>query len=324
MKQETTSQQFRLGIFVLSGVLLFVATVYFIGSKQNIIGKTIVIQARFNNVNGLQLGNNVRYSGINVGTVKDIYMVNDTLIGIDMGINQKIAAYIKKNAVATVSSDGLVGSMIVNIIPGKGEAAPIGPGDCIQSYSRVRTDDILNTLNVTNENAALLTADLLKITKEITTGKGTIGTLLNDTLMASDVRRILQNLNEASNEASQMMSRTNRLIGSLESKNNVVAVLNDTTVAHSIRNMIIDLRQSSHAIHETVSNLNQTISNVRQGNGAINYLSNDPKLVRQIDSTVTRIESASRKLDQNMEALQHNFLLRGYFKKLEKKNGQRK
>ncbi len=318
MKQETTSQQFRLGIFVILGVFIFVVAVYYIGSKQNLFGNTVLISADFNNVNGLQPGNNVRYSGINAGTVRNISMINDTLIRVDMAIDNAILSHIKRNAVATISSDGLVGSMIVNIIPGKADAPVLVAGDHIRSYSRVRTDDILNTLNVTNENAALLTVDLLKITREITSGKGSIGTLLNDTVMASDLKSTLRHLNLASADAEKVMAQADQIVASLGNKNNLIGVINDTATAHKIENIVGSLEQSSAQISRTVSNLNTVVENAREGNGAINYLSNDARLVSQIDSTIARIHAASQKLDENMKALQSSFLLRSYFKQRDK------
>lgn len=315
MKRESTSQQLRLGIFVILGLLVFIATVYFIGSKQNIFGKTITISARFNNVSGLQSGNNVRYSGINVGTVRSISMINDTIICVEMMIEADIVPHIKKNAVATITSDGLVGSMIVNVVPGKGESHIIAAGDEIQSYSRIRTDDILNTLNVTNENAALLTVDLLKITKEITAGKGTIGTLLNDTLMSKDIKKSLQHLKVASGEAASLISNANQMVNALQHQGSLIGVLKDTAMAGKINGIVDNIDRSSKALQQITLNLNATILNAKDGQGVINYLSNDPKLVKQIDSTIVHIESASYRLDENMRAMQDNFLLRGYFKK---------
>ena len=72
MKTSNT-QKFNLGIFVLLSTIILITALYFIGNRQNLFGKTFRISAVFNNVNGLQLGNNVRYSGINVGTVKKYY-----------------------------------------------------------------------------------------------------------------------------------------------------------------------------------------------------------------------------------------------------------
>src|SRR6478736_5095986 len=117
--EKTTSQKIRLGIFVIIGLALFIVTVYFIGQKQKLFGGTNDLYTVFNNVNGLELGNNVRYSGVNVGTVSEIIMINDTTIKVTMMIDDAIFHHIKKNAIATIKSDGLVGNMIINIVPGK-------------------------------------------------------------------------------------------------------------------------------------------------------------------------------------------------------------
>lgn len=316
--EKTASQKIRLGLFVIIGLALFVLTIYFIGSKQQMFGKTETLTAVFNNVAGLQLGNNVRYSGINVGTVRGIEIVNDTTINVEMQIDQTILPHIKKNAVATIGSDGLVGSVIINIIPGQGDALPVQPGDFIKSNNRVRTDDMLSTLNVTNENAAQLTADLLKITNDINNGKGTIGVLLRDSAMANDLKATIHNLKITSEKTSKTMDNLNRQIAGLDHKDNVIGVLKDTVVGNKIRHIVTNLDSSSQEITKVVANLNTTISNAKDGKGAINYLSNNPKLVKQIDSTMTNINQASQKLNENLEALKSNFLFRGYFKKQEK------
>ena len=192
--EKTASQKIRLGLFVIIGLLIFILAVYFIGDKQKMFGKTNHLSAVFNNVSGLQLGNNVRYSGINVGTVRAIEMINDTTIKVDMIIDKTIFKHIKKNAIAIIGSDGLVGNMIINILPGKEDQTPVEPGDQIKSMSRIRTDDMLNTLGVTNKNASLLTIDLLKITKEITQGKGTVGLLIKDSVLSKDLKETMRYL----------------------------------------------------------------------------------------------------------------------------------
>jgi phospholipid/cholesterol/gamma-HCH transport system substrate-binding protein len=316
--EKATTQKMRLGIFVIIGLMLFVLAIYFIGEKQKMFGETNKLSAVFNNVSGLQLGNNVRYSGINVGTVRGISMINDTTIHVDMIIDKSVFKHIKKNAVATIGSDGLVGNMIINITPGENSFSAVQPGDIIKSVNRIRTDDILNTLNVTNKNAALLTIDLLKITKEITQGKGTVGLLINDTIMGSDLKQTMQYLKLTSKGTSESVSKLNELIVTLNNKDNVIGVLKDTAVANKIKAIVGNLEHSSDGINKVVNNLNTTITNVKDGKGALNYLSNDPELVRKIDSTMTNINQASFRLNEDLEALKHNFLFRGYFKKQEK------
>ena len=320
--EKTTSQKIRLGLFVIIGLLIFILAVYFIGDKQKMFGKTNHLEAVFNNVNGLQLGNNVRYSGISVGTVRGIEMINDTTIRVDMIIDKTIFTHIKKNAIATIGSDGLVGNMIINIIPGIGEEASVQPGDEIRSRNRVSTDDIFNTLSKTNKNAATLTANLLKITDKMMDGKGTMGSLITDTLMARDLKETMRYLKLTGKGASETVLKLNQLIESLDSKDNVIGVIKDSAVAHKIKNMVTNLDQSSVGIDKAITNLNATIKNIKDGKGAINYLSNDPKLVRNIDSTITNINQASFRLNENLEALKHNFLFRGYFRKLEKEKAK--
>ena len=316
--EKSTTQKMRLGIFVIIGLMLFVLAIYFIGEKQKMFGETNKLSAIFNNVSGLQLGNNVRYSGINVGTVRGISMINDTTIRVDMIIDKSVFKHIKKNAVATIGSDGLVGNMIINITPGENSISAVQPGDIIKSVNRIRTDDILKTLNVTNQNAALLTIDLLKITKEITQGKGTVGLLINDTIMGDDLKQTMRYLKLTSKGTSESVSKLNELIATLNNKDNLIGVLKDTSVANKIKTIVVNLERSSNGINKVVTNLNATITNVREGKGALNYLSNDPKLVIKIDSTMTNINQASFRLNEDLEALKHNFLFRGYFKKLEK------
>jgi len=320
--EKTTSQKIRLGLFVIIGLLIFILAVYFIGDKQKMFGKTNHLEAVFNNVNGLQLGNNVRYSGISVGTVRGIEMINDTTIRVDMIIDKTIFTHIKKNAIATIGSDGLVGNMIINIIPGIGEEASVLPGDEIRSRNRVSTDDIFNTLSKTNKNAATLTANLLKITDKMMDGKGTMGSLINDTLMARDLKETMRYLKLTGKGASETVLKLNQLIESLDSKDNVIGVIKDSAVAQKIKNMVTNLDESSVGIDKAITNLNATIKNIKDGKGAINYLSNDPKLVRNIDSTMTNINQASFRLNENLEALKHNFLFRGYFRKLEKEKAK--
>jgi phospholipid/cholesterol/gamma-HCH transport system substrate-binding protein len=320
--EKTTSQKINLGLFVTIGLLIFILAIYFIGSKQKMFGKTIHLQTVFNNVNGLQLGNNVRYSGISAGTVRGILMINDTTIQVDMIIDKSIFPYIKKDAIATIGSDGLVGNMIINIIPGKGSEPSVEPGDKIQSQNKIRTEDMLNTLSVTNKNAATLTENLLVITNKIIDGKGTMGALLNDSIMSKDLKETIYNLKTTSKKTSQTVTNLNKLITSLEDKNNVIGVLKDPEVANKIRNMVTNLDQSTTDLNKVITNLNATILNIKEGKGAINYLSNNPELVQNIDSTMTNINKASYKLNENLEALKHNFLFRGYFRKQPKEKAK--
>ncbi len=321
---SNTSQNIRLGIFVFAGVFIFVLAVYFLGNRQNLFGDNVKISSVFKNVNGLQMGNNVRFAGVNVGTVRGITILNDTAICVDMFINERTAQLIKKNALATISSDGLVGSMIVNIIPNE---APVNErietGDTIASISKIATADMLTTLNTTNENAALLTQDLLSITNAINKGEGLLGSLIKDEAMVADVKKSLSNLQQTTRTAKTTMANLNRLVNEINFDDNVAGLLlNDTLSARKLAAVFDNIETSSKEIEELTKNLNAFSETLKTNDGLLNYALHDTTVVRNLDATLKNVEEASEKLNENMEALKHNFLFRGYFRKLERQEAR--
>ena len=323
--KKTASEKFKLGLFVVTGLIFFTVGVYLIGERQNIFGTNILISVEFPNVNGLQKGNNVRYSGINVGTVEEISMLNDSVIKVDLLIETNMISHIKKDAIATIGTDGLVGNMIVSIIPGKGKAASVKAGDFIKSYTKIGANDMLNTLSVTNENAALLTVDLLKITNAINSEKGTLGMLINDSVTSINLKETIVSLKETSYKASKAMDNINTKIAAINLDNSVAGVLvNDKAQAQKMKNIITNLEVSSQNINKTIDSINKTITQIKNGKGAVNYLSTDEEFVKNLNQTIKNLNEGTDKFNQSMEALKHNFLLRGYFKKLEKEEAKDK
>lgn len=318
--KNTNSQKLRLGGFVIIGTILFIIGVYLIGQRKEMFKKTFTISTFFQNVNGLQKGNNVRYSGIDIGTVKDIIMINDSTIKVTMNIDEKIIEHIKKDAIATIGSDGLVGNMIVNIVPGKNGAPPITNGDVIESFSKIGADDILSTLSVSSENAAILTSDLLKITHAMTEGEGTFGVLLNDTVMAKDLRQSISILKTTIKGASSSIDELNKIITDLKTDNTSVLgiLINDTISGKKLKSIVHSLELSSIEIEEVVDNIDTVVDDFNSSDGTFNYFVRDTSLVNSLKSTLKNINEGTDKFNQNMEALKHNFLTRGYFRKLDR------
>ncbi|RYM36093.1 MCE family protein [Brumimicrobium glaciale] len=319
---KSNSQKIKVGIFVIVGTVLLISGLYFIGKDKHMFSKGIQLYAVFDDVKGLQLGNNVRYSGINVGTVSKIEMTEVGKITILISVEEKTAKFIKKDAIASIGSDGLVGSMVVNIIPGKNQqSATVNSGDTINSQNNISTDEMLETLNITNKNVALLSADLLEITKQVLMGEGTIGTLINDTLMAQNIQLSVVELRKTTEATSLAISKINTIISKINYDESAAAViLSDTAAANQMRSIFTSLEKSSKDVNQVTKNLNEYIIEIKNGKGAINHLTQDEDLVREIDSTMIDIKESADKLNKNMEALKHSFLFRRYFKKQEKKN----
>ncbi|MDZ4664064.1 MAG: MlaD family protein [Bacteroidota bacterium] len=205
MKKQN-GNKIKLGIFVSIGLLLFIVAIYFIGKKQQLFNSTIKLSALFKDISGLQVGNNVRFSGINVGTVENIVIVTDTTVMIDMIIDKKTKKFIKKNAKAVIGTDGLMGNKIVLILPGTGAEKEIEDNDFVTSVKPISMDDILLKLKITGDNAANITEDLSVITQNIRSGKGTIGKLFMDTVFAENIDQTIINIKQGAGGFKQNMN----------------------------------------------------------------------------------------------------------------------
>lgn len=317
--KRTAKENIRLGIFVILGTLFLLIGAYLIGDRQNLFGETFELHAIFKNVNGLQTGNNVRYSGINVGTVSRITMENDTTIRVIMNMDGGMLDHIKQNAIATIGSDGLVGSMIVSIVPGDEVAPLVQDGDQIKTFSRIGAKDMLSTLNLTNENAALLTSELLRSTVALNEGRGVLGRLLYDTIMAQNLDRTAGNLRRASAQAGQILENLNTQIQELDLEHSIAGILlTDSLSGQQFKEVIGDIGRVSKRMDTLSTTLDSLTRKINRAEGAVNYLSTDTTLVRRIENTMENIEEGTARFNENMEALKHNFLTRRYFKKLEK------
>jgi phospholipid/cholesterol/gamma-HCH transport system substrate-binding protein len=212
MKKEATKNKIKLGVFVTIGVLFFILAIYFVGQRQQLFSSTFYVSGTFKDIGGLQVGNNVRFSGINVGIVDDIEQVTDSTVRVGMEINNDSRKFIKRTARAIIGSDGLLGNKILLIIPGTTSNQMLSDNDTIATAQAVSMDDILVKIKTTSENAALITSDLAVVTNTIRQGKGTIGKLFMDTVMAQNVDDAMLNIKQGTGGFKQNMDAASHSI----------------------------------------------------------------------------------------------------------------
>ncbi|MFD2872784.1 MlaD family protein [Mucilaginibacter ximonensis] len=186
--KTTSSQKTKIGLFTFIGLLVIIAAVFFIGNKKNLFSATFKVSGQFNNVNGLQVGNNVRFAGINVGVVNDIDIVNDTTVKVTLTINDDVKKFIKRDARMSIGSDGLMGDKLVVLMPGGANtAATVNDGDQIKAVNPVDMDKIVSKFTKIADNAGSLIDNLSQIMAKVNHGQGSLGRLLNNDKMAREM-----------------------------------------------------------------------------------------------------------------------------------------
>jgi phospholipid/cholesterol/gamma-HCH transport system substrate-binding protein len=320
MKNQTTNN-IKLGVFVLSGLILMILALFIIGKNKNLFGNEFILKVQFANLNGLTEGNNVLFSGLQAGTVKEIELLNDSTIEVTMQINSKVKAFIPKNAVAAVGTEGLMGNKVVNITPVKGKSEKVTEGDVLQAKNMANMDEIIEKLSQTNNNVASI-SEVLKGTV-LRIDSSAILKLINDESIGRNLTASLKNIYLATSQANEMTSDLHRLVNDIKKgKGTAGLLLTDTLMAITLKDALVQIKSAStHAnnmtiqMNEVATELNNDLNH---GKGPINTLLKDGSVSENLRLTLKNLEQGTDGFNQNMEALKHNFLFRGYFRKMER------
>jgi phospholipid/cholesterol/gamma-HCH transport system substrate-binding protein len=312
----------KLGAFVLGGLLFLVLLLYMIGKNQDLFGDTYDLKARFENIQGLVAGNNVRFSGIHAGTVKKVKILNDTTIEVTMIIDTKMQTIIRKNAMVSIGTDGLVGNKVVNITPAHQPAGLAVAGDLLLSKKAVDTDEMLQTLYRTNNDIAAISANLKTTVQRINNSNG-LWALLSDQSIPKDVRAAVAHIRIAAAKAGNTVDHLNSIVIDVKNgKGSAGKILNDTAIAQNLNDAIVKIKAVGDEADALAGEINNMIKGIQKditsGKGTANALLKDSVLAIRLNQSLENIQKGTDGFNQNMEALKHNFLLRGYFRKLEK------
>jgi phospholipid/cholesterol/gamma-HCH transport system substrate-binding protein len=198
METHTDKFKVRLGLFVLGGLTLFVLAIFIIGKQKNLFNPVFTLRATFSNVSGLRVGNNIRFSGINVGTVDNIIIINDSTVRVDMSVKIEVKRFIKTDSEVAIGSEGLIGDRLLIITQGSSDTTIVTAGQRLKSKEPVETDAIMASLQVTAGNAEIITEQLAEIMTKINSGEGTLGRLIQDTTIARNLNQTIVNLKQSS------------------------------------------------------------------------------------------------------------------------------
>lgn len=293
MNTHTQRFKVRLGLFVVGGLTLFVLVIFIIGKQQNLFNPVFKLTSQFYNISGLQVGNNVRFSGINVGTVDNIQIINDSTVKVDMLIRKDVQQFIKADCEVAIGSEGLIGDRLMIITQGSENAPLAKEGQRLESNEPIETDAIIASLQTSAVSTEVITQQLAEIMMNINNGQGTLGRLISDTTTAENINQIIGNFKKSSEGLDETIKVT---------KQNVFAFMESI--------------QKTAAKTEVASNqLGEIMVKINSGQGTLGMLIQDTAIAGYLNQTIINLESSSQGLDENMEALKHNFLLRGYFKR---------
>ncbi len=304
------------GLFIALGITFLILAILSVGNLQSTFGKKISLSVIFDDVNGLKTGNNIWYSGVKIGRVEGMSFIGESKVKVDLKIEEKSRSFIKKNAKAKIGSDGLIGNRIIVIFGGTPDVPAVEDGDTLQVEYGISTETMMNTLQENNENLVGITADLKKITSKLSKSEGTLGKLLNEDDIYNNIMATISSLHKTSDQAQSITASLSQFSSKLNNKDGLAnKILTDTAVFKSISKSVLELEQVTANANAFTRTLKESANDPKTPLGT---LMKDEQTAAHLQAAIKNLEVTTQKLNEDLEALQHSFLMKKYFKKKDK------
>lgn len=322
MTDNSNRKKLAVGAFILIGLVILVSGVIVVGGQRKAFGKSIKLDVVFDDVQGLQSGNNVWLSGMKVGTVKKVAFYGKSQVEVILSIEKQAQPHIRKDAKARVTTDGLVGNKIVMLTGGSDNAPPVADNDRLESEHQAGMEEMLGTLQASNGNLLAITGNLKAISEKLRDGQGTLGKLLNDSSFAEQLRGSIDNLRMASATSGRMMNNLDAFAVRLRTSDGLVnELITDTTVFRRLQEAVAQISHAATSASDFSASLRHAGNGLNDQHSPVGVLLHDQEMADDLQRTFKNLRVSSQELSDDLEAVQHNFLLRGFFKKKKKAGG---
>jgi phospholipid/cholesterol/gamma-HCH transport system substrate-binding protein len=306
MKKEN-SRNIRLGLVVLLGTTAIIAALYYVGSRQRLFGSTVRIKAEFYNVNGLRRGNSVRFTGIDIGTVESIEITSDTSVLVTMAIDSDACRFLRKDAVAYIGTDGVMGNKLININTSRSVAPLIENGDKLRTLKTVEMDVTFRTLNNTNDNLNAVSADLRAITEKLNSNQSVLNLLL-DRSVSENLRSTVAHFRYTGENTAVLTGDLRAIVQHIQDgKGTAGLLLTDTAFRNNMANTAIKMRMISDSLAVISGDFQSLTGTLKNGEGLVSVLFTDTAYVRKMDRILENLENGSGNLDENMVNLRQHW-----------------
>jgi len=336
----------RLGMYITGGVVMFILIIYLIGSKQNMFSTNVKVTTLFSDVVGLRQGANVRFTGIDVGAVSKLTILSDASVLVEMAIDKKVTPFIKKNSIATIGSQGLMGARIIILLPGSADQETIEQGDQLPSVPPIEADEILKEIKISSERISVVSGNLISITRKMNQGEGIFGKIFTDTAFAANLAKTSENLRKLSDginrgegfigklladpgfaadldsTAMYIAEISENLEGITDKVNRGEGVIGklftDTAFTVNIYQASENLNSSTRNLEEVTGNLISLTETMNEGQGTFNKMLVDSVFADSLDIALRNLNETLIEIRKASEALQHSGMVRAFSKKSKK------
>jgi phospholipid/cholesterol/gamma-HCH transport system substrate-binding protein len=305
------------GIFIIAGVTLFGLGIFLVGSRHEAFSRHVLLYTEFDNLDGIARGSKVQVSGMDAGQVTKIDVPNSPSghFRVQMKIDESLHGLVRTDSFVTVDTEGVVGDTFLTIHSGSPTALIAQANSVLKSKSPVSMADLLTNglgtmndadaaikqlggkLNVALDGINIAVGNANDVLVGLKEGRGPAGMLLRDEKMAGQIRETISNVQSTTSNLNQASGRVNSIVADTQQRQ-LPQKLDDTMTQ----------------IRSALTRANATIQQVQQSlTEALGPDVNGVTAGQNISESLSNVNAATGNMDEDTEALKHNFFFKGYF-----------
>ena len=291
----------RLGIFIFLGSILLIIGIFVLGNKEALFKSTFTVKAYFQKVEGLRNGAPVRLSGVDVGAVKEIRIIGEkaSVIEVSMRLLSDVKRFIRKDTEAGIETEGLVGYKFISLNIKESNADHVEDGGAILAKEPVSFADVIEETQGIMAYTKEMTKDLADIVSKINSGKGTLGKILNDDALYYATTEVTRSASTSLDSITSDLRNVVAVVKDLgEGLNDIINRVN--TAVASVDTMLIDVKKGKGVLGSLIA-------------GGSDQDTSFSAIIKNLKDITEGAKIATFKLNENMEALKHNWLFKSYF-----------
>jgi phospholipid/cholesterol/gamma-HCH transport system substrate-binding protein len=295
------------GAFVVIGLLLFAVGLFMIGDRRMLFEKRFTVYTEFSRLGDLENGAPVRVAGADAGEVTDIEVPArpSAKFRVKMEVREALHPIIRTDSVAVPQTQGLVGGTFINIAAGTDQAPRVLEKGTIAGREPFEISDLLQEANDTmmmiGDTVTALRGDAEIAVKEVAGTAQDAHALFEQ--IRPDLEAMAKNGNTISNDSRELVAKLNAGQGTIGK------LINDDDLYRQFQDLTNQAQETVANLHQVSDEARRAIADVRSKDGPAQGLLADMR------TTIGQAREATADLADNMEAMKHNFLLRGFFNK---------
>ncbi len=283
--------------------------IFLMSGTGGFLSHKIILKSYFDNANGLRVGAPVRLSGVDIGNVTRIRVVENkerqlTPVEVMMKVSTTYHYGLRKDSVTLLSTAGVLGETYIDIDSSGAKEPEAHDGDVLRSREVPDFSDMVRSGQSTLQNMDALLKRLDRIIAFVESGQGSVGKLIYDPSLYNRLNTTVNEFQKLVNQVTEGNGTLGKLVSDdeLYRKANATvdklnALIDDLNAGKGTAGKLLKDPTLYNNANDTIANVKKLTDDVNAGKGALGKLAKDEEFAKKLQNTMSKLSDITDRLE---------------------------